>query len=162
MILLALLFAITESLVSIPPAHWTAIAVNTPQNSTTVHVAFEVRSGASKVQAILMDRAEAERFNRAKSIRPLFQSGFVESDQFRVLVPDAGSYVLLLDNRLEAKLPASVHLRLEMSHANDVRVRTVSPERRRATIALSFLFLGAVIVFSAVKFLQTGKTQGLP
>ena len=77
------------------------------------------------------------------------------SEQFRVLIPDAGDYVLVLDNRLEGRFPTQVSLRLEMTHPNDARVRTVSPERRRATVALSLLFFGAVVVFSAVRFLRT-------
>ena len=154
MILLALLFALTETVINVPPSHWTAIEVKTALNSTTVHVSFEVRSGGSRIQAILLNREEAERLSRGKSIRPLFTSGFEDSDQFRVLVPDAGSYVLILDNRLESRFPTSVYLRLETSHPNDARVRMVSSERRRATVALSILFFGAVVFFSAIKFLR--------
>ena len=52
---------------------------------------------------------KAERFNRGRSIQALFTSGFNESaTQFRVLIPDAGDYILLLDNRLEARFPAEV------------------------------------------------------
>ena len=155
MILFALLLALTESVVSVPPSHWTAIAVKTPMNGTTLHVSFEVRNGGSRVQAILLSREEAERFNRGKSIRPLHTSGFDQAGNFRVLVPDTGDYVLIIDNRLESRFPSAVYLRLEMSHPNDARVRTVSPERQRATVALSLLFFGAVIVFSAVRFLRT-------
>ena len=82
-------------------------------------------------------------------------SGFEKSDQFRVFVPDAGQYVLILDNRIEARFPAEVSLRVELNAPHDTQVRTVPPERQRATIALSLLFFGAVVVFSAVKFLRS-------
>jgi hypothetical protein len=154
MILFALLVVLTESVVTVPASHWIAIELKTPLNSTTVHVSFDVVSGGSNIQAIVLSREEAERFNVGKSIRPLFQSGFEKSDQFRVFIPDAGDYVLLLDNRLEGRFPTQVSLRLEMTHPNDVRVGTVPPDRRRATVALSLLFFGAVVVFSAVKFLR--------
>ncbi len=152
---LALLIVITESLVTVPVSHSTAISVKTPLNSTTLHGSFEVVGGGTQIQAILLSREQAERFSRGRSNRPLFTSGFERSGQFRVLIPDAGDYVLVLDNRLEGRFPTQVSLRLEMTHPNDARVRTVSPERRRATVALSLLFFGAVVVFSAVRFLRT-------
>ena len=152
---LALLIVIAESLVTIPASHSTAIAVKTPLNSTTLHGSFEVVGGGTQIQAILLSREEAERFNRGRSNRPLFISGFDRSEEFRVLIPDAGEYVLVLDNRLEGRFPTQVSLRLEMTHPNDARVRTVSSDRRRATVALSLLFFGAVVVFSAVRFLRT-------
>ena len=152
---LGLLLVITESLVTVPASHSTAIAVKTPLNSTTLHGSFEVVGGGTQIQAILLSREEAERFHRGRSNRPLFTSGFERSGQFRVLIPDAGEYVLVLDNRLEGRFPTQVSLHLEMTHPNDARVRTVSPERRRATVALSLLFFGAVVVLSAVRFLRT-------
>jgi hypothetical protein len=154
MIELALLLAITESVITVPPSHWTAIALNTTQNSTTAHVSFDVRNGASRIQAMVLALEEAERLNRGRSIQPLYSSGFKSSDSFRVLIPDAGRYVLVLDNRLEGRFPTEVSFRLEMTNPDDIRVRTVSADRRRATVALSLLFFGAIAVFSAVKFLR--------
>jgi hypothetical protein len=152
--LLTLLILLTESTVKVPPSHWTAIELKIPQNSTTVNVSFKVENG-SRIQAIVLSREEAERFNRGKSIRPLLMSGFEKSDEFRVFVPDAGEYVLLLDNRIEARFPAEVSLRVDVSVPKNAQVRTISPERRRATVALSLLFFGAVVAFSAAKFLRT-------
>jgi hypothetical protein len=152
--LLALLLLLTESVVKVPASHWTAIELKIEHNGTTVHAGFEVRNGA-KVQALVLSRDEAERLNRGRSVRSLFSSGFTTSDQFRVRVPDAGDYVLLLDNRLEERFPAEVALRLELTHTNDSQVRYVPAARRHATVALSLLFFGVVVVFSAVKFLRT-------
>jgi hypothetical protein len=149
-----LLFLLTETRIKVPASHWTAVALEIPKNSTTLHLSYKVENGASGIQAIVLSRAEAERFNRGRSIRPIFMSGFGKSGQHRVLVPDAGNYVLLLDNRLEGRFPTEVSLEFDLSNATDVRVRTVPPERRRATVALSLLFFGAVVVFTAVKFLR--------
>jgi hypothetical protein len=152
--MLLLLLLLTETVVKVPAAHWTAIELKIDQNSTTVHADFEVRNG-SKIQAMVLSREEAERLNRGRSVRPLFSSGFLQSDQFRVLVPDAGDYVLLLDNRLNERFPAEVALKFELTHIDDSQVRYVPEGRRHATVALSLLFFGAVVVFSAVKFLRT-------
>lgn len=154
MTLLALFFVVSHSVITVPPAHWTTVPVPVPQNRSTIHVSFDVADGEPEVQAIILERAQAERFNRGLSNRTLLTSGFRKSDRFRVLVPEAGDYVLLLDNRLNADSAARVSLQLEVSHPDNVGVTTVPPARRRATEALSLLFLGAVIVFSAVKFLR--------
>jgi hypothetical protein len=150
---LALLLLLTETVVKVPASHWTAIRLDINQNSTTVYVDFEVRNG-SKIRAMVLSREEAERLNRGRSVRPLFSSGFVQSDQFRVLMRDTGDYVLLLDNRLNERFPAEVALKIELTNIDDSQVRYVPAARRHATVALSLLFFGAVVVFSAVKFLR--------
>ena len=154
MVPLSLLLFLTQAVVQVPPSHWTAIALKVPQHGSTVHLSFEVENSGPGIQAIVLSRSEAERFHRGRSIRPIFTSGFEKSGDHRVFIPDAGEYVLLLDNRLEGRNSAQVALRFDISHPTDIRVQTVPPERRRATVALSLLFFGAVIVFSAVKFLR--------
>ena len=154
MMLLALLLLLTESVVKVPPSHWTAIALRVDQNSTTVHGWFDVRNGV-KVQAVVLSRAEAERFNRGRSIQALFSSGFETSTKFHVLIPEAGDYVLLLDNRLESRFPAEVGLSFELTHLDNLSIQEVPAQRRHVTVALSLLFFGAVVVFSATKFLRT-------
>lgn len=150
-----LLFLLTQTVLKVPPSHWTAIELKVPQHGSTVHLSFDVRSSDSRIQAMILSRTEAERFHRGRSARPLFATGFERSADHRVYVPDAGDYVLMLDNRLEGRFATEVALKFDVSHPTDVRVRTVPPERRRATVALSLLFFGAVVVLSAVKFLRS-------
>src|SRR5262245_2118784 len=159
---LAFLVLLTESLVSVPPSHWTAIKLDVPQARTTVHGSFRVEGDGSRGPAIVLSRGEAERFNRGRSIQPLYMSGFVKSDSFHVFVPEAGDYVLLLDNRLEGRHPTPVKLRFDLSYPHDVRVQTVSWERKRVVVALSLFFFGAVVTFSAAKFLRNGRNREQP
>jgi hypothetical protein len=153
-VLFSLLLFLTQTVVKVPPSHWVAVGLKAPQNGSTVHLSFDVESGGSRIQAMVLTRDEAERFHHGRSVRTLFTSGFEESGDYRVLIPDAGDYVLLLDNRLEGRFPTEVSLRFDISHPADVRVRTVSRDRQRATVALSLLFFGAVVVFSATRFLR--------
>lgn len=154
MILLALLVLITDGVVDVPPSRWTAIQLKTDQNSTTAQISYDVERG-SRVQALVLTRQDAELFNRGRQPKPIGFSGFERSARFRVFIPEAGDYVLLLDNRIEGRFPSKVRLRIEVSAPNDVRVSWVPEERRRATVALSLLFFGSVVVFSAVKFLRS-------
>ena len=151
---LALLVVLANGLVTVPASHWQAVAVEVPQNGSTVFCTFEVRSGAERIQALLVSRAQAERLNRGRRVNFLYATGYERSDSFRVRVDDAGSYVLLLDNRLNGRTPAEVALRLEVTHPRSIEVREASPERRRAVVALSLLFFGAVLVFSAREYFK--------
>lgn len=154
MILLAFLVVLTEGLVHIPPAHWKAVPVKAPEQGTTIDCAFTVREGGSRVQVLLLERGQAERFRRGRPVEALYFSGFETSGRFRHRVYEAGDYVLVLDNRIEARKPAVVSLRLELINPRDLGVRTLPPERRRAVVALSLLFFGTVLVFSARQYLK--------
>jgi hypothetical protein len=154
MILLGLLLMFTDTVVKVPPTHWTAIALQVDHNNSMVHASFDVRNGG-RIQAVVLSRAQAERFNQGKTIKSLYSSGFETGAKFHVFVAEAGDYVLLLDNRLEGRFPAEVGLQFEITHQDDLRIQEVPAQTRRATVALSLLFFGAVVVFSAVKFLRT-------
>jgi hypothetical protein len=97
------------------------------------------------VQALLLTRTAAERFHRGRSFEPICSSGF-QSDI-------RGSYVLIVDNRIEAR-PATLHLRVHLQTPPDVIVRELPPQRRQAVVALSIAFFGAVLLFSARQFLK--------
>lgn len=150
----ALLVVVANGLVTVPPSHWQAIAVNIPQNGSTVFCSYEVRSGAERLQALLLSRSAAERLNRGRDVSAVYSSGYEKSHSFRVRVEDAGQYVLLLDNRLNGRSGVEVALRLEVTHPRSLEVRQASRERRRVTVALSLLFFGAVLVFSARQYFR--------
>jgi hypothetical protein len=103
---------------------------------------------------MLMERSEFERFHRGRRANVLYETGFEKSARFRYRVPEAGEYVLLLDNRLEGRWPTQVSLRIEVTSARDAQITEVPPERRRLIVALSLLFFGAVVAFSARQFLK--------
>jgi hypothetical protein len=150
---LAFLTLLANGLVSVPPSHWTAIDVNIPHDGTIVDCWFKVVNG-SRVQAILLDRQQAERFYRGRAIRPVHMTGFNDSGRFRLRLDDAGDYVLLIDNRIEGRTPTEVQVRVELLTPHSIFVRTAPPERRRAVVALSLLFFGSVLVFSARQYLR--------
>lgn len=154
MLLLSLFLFLTQTVVKVQPSHWTAIELKIPRNGATVHLSFRVENSNARIQTLILTRSDAERFHQGRFTRPLFTSGFQSSGDYRVPGLDAGDYVLLLDNRLEARFPTEVLLRFDISHPADVQVRTISHNRQRATVALSLFFFGAVVAFSAIKFLR--------
>jgi hypothetical protein len=152
--ILALLVLLADGLVKVPAANWTAVEVRVDSNNATVSCSFDVRTQGSKVQALFMARSDAERFNRGRTVNPLYSTGFESAARFRYRVSQAGDYVLLLDNRLESRHAAEVAVRIDLTRGVDAR--ELSSDQRRLIVTLSLLFLGAVTVFSARQFLKHG------
>jgi hypothetical protein len=144
--------AIVNGVLTVPPSHWKAIDLGSPTGGTQLQIEFTVRSG-SRVQALLLTRTAAERFHRGRSFEPICSSGFQSDIRMRCRVPEQGSYVLIVDNRIEAR-PATLHLRVHLQTPPDVIVRELPPQRRQAVVALSIAFFGAVLLFSARQFLK--------
>src|SRR5690606_4088810 len=71
MMLVALLVILTESVIPVPASHWRAIELRVPENSSVVHVSYNVERG-SGVQAMVLTRADAERLHRGRSIDLLY------------------------------------------------------------------------------------------
>jgi len=152
--ILALFVVLANSHVTVPAAHWKALEVSIPEPDTTLQCSFDVQTKSTKVQAILIKRSQLGRFERGRHVDALYATGFETSARFRYRIDETGEYILLLDNRLQSRWPAEVSLRVELTSARSTIVREVPPERRRAIVAVSVLFFGAVVVFSARQFLK--------
>jgi len=151
---LALSVLLNNSIIEVPPSRWKAIDLVVPQHETLITGQFQVTKG-SRVQVIIADREQAERFHRGRSFKPIYTSGFAEEGSFRTRIREAGEYVLLIDNRIEGRYATLVRMSLEMNGTHRFQQsRELPPERRRAVVALSLLFFGFVVVFSASQFLK--------
>ena len=144
---------LSHSLIQVPPSHWTAVQLRVAEHETTVECRFKVVKG-SQVQIFIVDQQQAQRFHRGRSFEPVFASGFQSEGHFRTIVHEAGDYVLLLDNRIDARGPAVVEVTLNETRTPTFQARELPPARRQAVVALSLLFFGAVLVFSARQFLK--------
>ncbi|MDZ4797271.1 MAG: hypothetical protein SGI92_03845 [Bryobacteraceae bacterium] len=159
MLLLAFAALMSNALLEVPPARWVAVDLPIPQHNTTVEGQFEVIHG-SRVQVLIAARSEAERLQRGRSFRPIFSSGFQNDGRIRLVVPEAGDYVLLVDNRIEGRFATKVRLSVQTSNSINVQARELTPTRRRTVIAASLLFFGSVLVFSAWQFLRWNQPHG--
>src|SRR3982751_496377 len=138
MIALLLLLAsetiLSHSLIQVPASHWTAVQLRVAEHETTVECRFRVVKG-SQVQVFIVDRHQAERFHHGRSFGPVFASGFQSEGHFRTVVHEAGDYVLLLDNRIDARGPAVVEVTLEETRKPAFQARELPPARRQAVVA---------------------------
>src|SRR4051812_4848308 len=112
MIQLALLVILADGVISVPASHWSAVDVPVAKPDSIVDTTFSVPSGATGIEAILVTRKDAERFNSGRSYRPICRSGYQKEGRFRCEVVQAGDYILLLDNRLEGRKSTEVTVKI--------------------------------------------------
>jgi hypothetical protein len=153
MTMFALLAVLTSGLVSIPPSEWQTVDVHVPDPGTTIEVTFDVRQG-SRVQVLLLDRAQAARFHRGRTVEPAAGTRFQESGRIRYRAAEAGDYVLIIDNRIDGRGSTLVDLRVETVDPQPATVHELTPRRRRTVVALSLLSFGAIVFFSARQLLR--------
>ncbi|HYO81987.1 MAG TPA: hypothetical protein VES20_11330 [Bryobacteraceae bacterium] len=150
---LAVLLATGGGLFNVPPAGWHSVTVVVPAANSTLTVNFEVKQG-SKAQVLLLDHAQAVRFRRGRSFEALAATGFSDTGRLRQPVAAAGDYVLMIDNRIDARQSAVVQLDVDLQEDRSSQVRELSPERRRAVVAISLVLFGALVSGSAMLMLR--------
>ena len=146
MILLALLAILTDGVISVPASRWSAIEVPVNQSGTVIEASFSVPSGDTAVEAILVTRKEADRFNAARSYHALCRSGYQTEGKLRCEAEQKGDYVLLIDNRIEGRRSTEVSVKINMREPASIIAVTVPPGKRAIIIALSLLFFVAVVI----------------
>ena len=146
---------LTNTAIHVPASHWTAVRLQIREPEAVVEGSFHVVQG-SRVQLLITDRQQAERFHRGRSFTPLYSSGFQTQAHFQTTIRQPGEYVLLIDNRIDARGSAVVELSVR-EDSRHVLARELPPARRHAVVALSALFFGSVLVFSARQFLKRNR-----
>src|SRR3954451_3575400 len=154
MILLALLAILTDGVVSVPASHWSAVDLPVGQAGTTVDASFSVPQGATAVEAIIVTRRDADRFNAGRSYHPICRSGYLTEGRLRCEIEQKGDYILLLDNRIEGRKATEVTLKISLREPASIIAITVPPQKRAIIIALSLLFFVAVVMYSARQFMR--------
>ncbi|MBC7924697.1 MAG: hypothetical protein H7039_03490 [Bryobacteraceae bacterium] len=153
MFLAALAVVLQNAVIEVPASRWKAVELAIPAHGTIVQCEFRVQKG-SKVQLAIAGREQAERLHRGRSFRALYTTGFQNEARFRYRVADAGNYVLLVDNRIEGRSSATVDVSLQLLNPGPAAARELPPEIRHTVVAVSLLFFGSVLVFSAHQYLR--------
>ena len=101
-----------------------------------------------------MTRKEAERFNAGRSNRAVCRSGYQTEDRLRCEVEQKGDYVLVIDNRIEARSATQVSVKIDLRPPSSMIATPVPPARQAVIIALGLLFFVAVVMYSARQFMR--------
>lgn len=151
---LALLVLLADGLVKVPPSQWKGVELKVPDAATSLSVSFNVQSGSSRVQALLLEPGQAQRYHEGRAFRALYSTSHRHSGSFRYFLPEPGNYVLMLDNRLEGRHPAFVTIKVQTMGRNLGPVRELPADQRRLVVTISLLLLGSVVFISGLLFLR--------
>lgn len=154
MIALLLLAVLFDQAVEVPASRWKTIDVPVAAADMLLEASYLVPSSASRVALILLTRDDALRFESGRSIRPLASTGWSYDGRLRHRFQQAGNYALVLDNRIEGRHPTAVTLKVDITGAENVTVRELSPQRRLLVITISLLVFVALVMFTARLFMR--------
>jgi hypothetical protein len=143
--LAALLAIAVNDAVSIPPGKWAVVPFEVPGGPARIVCEFMLMSGGAGVRAALVTREDADRIDAGRPPRALVSTPFQQKGRFRYDARPA-RYAVLLDNGLEERFGAEVHIRVQLAALEAPRELT---SRRRAVIlALSALFFVSVAFYT--------------
>jgi len=161
MILLALLAAATQvtiidDIVRVPPAQWRLVDVLLRKQAPMVELSYMVAHGRSGVRVALMERSQVDRMRAGRSYTTVAGTPYSSSYTFRAAVPQPGDYAIVVDNRMDGRDTAEVHLHVSLlfdhwSAVGGYRVRQASTLRRIVVILLSLAFFAAVSAYAWIK-----------
>ena len=156
MILLALMLLATparvdlvDGLVRVPASRWSVIDVLLKQRGAVVECRYSVERGGSGVRVALMSVTDAERFQAGRSHRPLVSLPYERAGFFRHPVTKPGEYRLVIDNRMEGRGPALVHVQLAAIFGDPMLEVRELPAGKRATVVIVSLGLFAAVALWA-------------
>jgi len=153
---------LTDEVYRIPANEWWWVEVNLRQRPARVSATYEVKAGPHRVRLALMTRDDLERLNNDLPHGVLAKSEPAGAGNLTYRLRRRGDYVLLVDNRVENNLPATVHLRIALDFAEppEPDVTGISPRRQRAVIIMSFAFFAGVMAYSARKLWRSSQSRG--
>ncbi|MGO9262587.1 MAG: hypothetical protein ACLQU1_40845 [Bryobacteraceae bacterium] len=145
---------LADEVYRIPPHYWRYMELGLKQRPALVTARFEVDEGPPRVRLALMTQDDLERLrtglpHRLLSVTPLGPSGRVLYD-----LPQAGDYVLVVENRGAGE--AVVHLRvlLDFSGRHSLTVTQITPRRRAVVVGISLAVFFAIVIYSARRLLR--------
>ena len=140
-----------DETVEVPAAQWRAFDLELRQKPAMVTSNFAVVHGGSGVRMALLRRDDLDRLRAGERHRELAATEYERAASLRYPARE-GAYSLVIDNRLEGREPASVHLRVALVFTDGMPAAIeLPPGRKAAVIALSILFFALVVYFAGRK-----------
>jgi len=145
---------LADEVYGIPPHDWRYMELGLKQRPALMSARYEVDAGPGRVRLVLMTAEDLQRLragirHNLLALTPASTSGRLDYD-----LPQAGDYVMVVENRGDAE--AVVHLRvwLDFSGRHRLTVTRLSPERQAAVIAISLAVFFAIVSYSARRLLR--------
>jgi len=127
--------------VRVSPSRVRPLEFDLPSSSARVFCKFRVVDGLSSVRAVLLKRDDVRLWLTGQSHSFLVSTEYAESGGFTFLLQEPGGYAIVLDNRLEGRAAAVVHLQVTLLYGAAAAgpVRTPDPLRARLLMWTSIL-----------------------
>jgi hypothetical protein len=142
-----------DDVVMVGPSKTRTLSIPIVSEPTRVICSYEVLEGGSGVRAVLLRSEEAELWRRGEAHDVLAATAFSRQGAFSFVLKEPGSYQLVLDNRLEARGAAEVHLlvRLAMVDSRSAEPQSADPVKGQILVWSSLAFFAVCAVFTGAK-----------
>lgn len=137
--------------VIVGPSRFRTLDLALPEEPARVVCSYEVITGGSGVRAVLLKKEDAERWLRGEAHQVEASTPFLRRGAFshKPLEPD--HYLVVLDNRLEARSMAEVHLLVRVVYGDGPagHISTADPRKGQILVWSSFGLFALLAVYSS-------------
>lgn len=134
--------------VRVGPMKLRTLDIEVPDARAEVRCRFQVKEGGSGVRVVLLTPPEWNKWKDGTSNRPLASTAYLRQGSLLWHAKEPGSYVLVLDNRLEGRGPATVELQVDLNYP---AIHDADPARAQIVVWSSVLLSLTLIAFSLWK-----------
>lgn len=152
--------ALLDETVQVPAAEWRSFDIELRQQPAIIECRYWVDGGGAGVRVALMHQEDLERLRAGLGHRVLAATDYQRSGQFRYGPGPLGDYSVVVDNRMEGRGPAQVHLAVSLEFPGPhPQARELSPQRRLMVILVTAACMAAIAVV-AVRHLKGALLGG--
>jgi hypothetical protein len=136
--------------VVVGPSRFRTLDLSLPEEPARVVCSFEVLNGGSGVRAVLLKQEDAERWLRGEAHQVEASTPFLRRGAFSHKPRDPDHYLIVLDNRIEARSPAEVRLLVRLVYGNSPsgRISTADPRKGQLLVWSSFGLFTLLAIYS--------------
>ncbi|MBI5085846.1 MAG: hypothetical protein HZB13_14760 [Acidobacteria bacterium] len=139
--------------VAVAPARFRTLDIDLPVEPARVMCSYEVLEGGSGVRLVLLKREDAARWLRGEAHTTEASTPFARSGAISHRPAEPDQYQLVLDNRLEGRGAARVHLivRVARNDDNTGPVRLADPRKGQILVWASLGLFAVAAVYAGAR-----------
>ncbi len=146
---------VADQVYRIPASEWRYLPVQLPEQPARISAEYQLISGGNTVHLMLVEDDGLELFRKNEGFEPLATTSTGRSGILMCLVPQAGNYAIIVDNRSGG---APVELRLRVT-AEYRPVSSLPRGRQLAVILISFAAFFGIVSLSARFLLRSLRRE---
>lgn len=141
--------------VRVPPADVRGLELTIRNRPGTVDMRYRTQQRHANVRAVVMAKADQPRFRAGRTVAELASTPYANEGSLRVHLITPGDYVILLDNRPEARQEVQVQVRGQIVYDPEpVAAWELPPQRKATVVAASLIAFCALFWWSGRKVVR--------